>query len=405
MRIFVVNCGSSSIKYQLFDMADESVLAKGLLERIGTTTAMLHHSTNGRRGKGQIDLQIAAPNHTAGMAVILKALTDRDIGVLDSIDDIDGVGHRVVHGGEETTASSRIDEKLIALIRRNIDLAPLHNPPNLAGIEAAMATIHHAAHVAVFDTAFLSTLPPMAYRYAVPNEWHTKYHVRRYGFHGTSHRCVTLRAAELLGKPADKVNLITCHLGNGCSMTAVAGGKAVDHSMGMTPLEGLVMGTRCGDIDPAIVLRMIAVGMSPAEVDTALNKAGGLLGLSELSNDMRDLLSAADAGDANARLAVDVFVYRVAKYIGAYFTILPSLDAVVFTGGIGENSTPVRQAVCHYLARLGAIMDETRNSQAVGGQTGPITADGCKLPVWVIPTNEELMIARDTAAIVGPVSH
>jgi len=405
MRIFVVNCGSSSIKYQLFDMTDESVLAKGLLERIGTATAKLHHSTNGRRGKGQIERLIAAPNHTAGLKVILEALTDRDIGVLDSIDDIDGVGHRVVHGGEGTTASARIDEKLISLIRRNIDLAPLHNPPNLAGIEAAMATIRKAAHVAVFDTAFLSTLPAMAYRYAVPNEWHAKYHIRRYGFHGTSHRYVTLRAAELLGKPYDKVNLITCHLGNGCSMTAVAGGKAVDHSMGMTPLEGLVMGTRCGDIDPAIVLRMISVGMSPAEVDTALNKASGLLGLSELSNDMRDLLSAAEAGDAKARLAVDVFVYRVAKYIGAYFTILPALDAVVFTGGIGENSTPIRRAVCRYLARLGAALDETRNSQAVGGQAGPITTDACALPVWVIPTNEELMIARDTAAIVAPVSH
>jgi acetate kinase len=401
MRIFVVNCGSSSIKYQLFDMADESVLAKGLLERIGTATARLHHSANGRRGESQLDREIAAPDHTTGLKIILDALTDPKIGVLDSIDGIDGVGHRVVHGGEETTASARIDDRLIALIRRNIDLAPLHNPPNLAGIEAAMATIRKAAHVAVFDTAFLSTLPPKAYRYAVPADWYAKHHVRRYGFHGTSHRYVTLRAAQLLGKQSDKVNLITCHLGNGCSMTAVAGGKAVDHSMGMTPLEGLVMGTRCGDIDPAIVLRMIDAGMSAAEVDDALNKASGLLGLSGLSNDMRDLLAAADAGNAKAQLAVEVFAYRVAKYVGAYFTILLALDAVVFTGGIGENSVPVRRMVCRYLARLGATLDESRNRAAVGGKAGPITADGSRLPVWVIPTNEELMIARDTAAIVG----
>jgi acetate kinase len=264
-----------------------------------------------------------------------------------------------------------------------------------------MATIRKAAHVAVFDTAFLSTLPPKAYRYAVPADWYAKHHVRRYGFHGTSHRYVTLRAAQLLGKQSDKVNLITCHLGNGCSMTAVAGGKAVDHSMGMTPLEGLVMGTRCGDIDPAIVLRMIDAGMSAAEVDDALNKASGLLGLSGLSNDMRDLLAAADAGNAKSQLAVEVFAYRVAKYVGAYFTILPALDAVVFTGGIGENSVPVRRMVCRYLARLGATLDESRNRAAVGGKAGPITADGSPLPVWVIPTNEELMIARDTAAIVG----
>jgi acetate kinase len=401
MRIFVVNCGSSSIKYQLFNMADQSVLAKGLLERIGTATARLHHSTNGNGGNNHSQREVAAPNHTEGLKIILEALTDPKAGVLASIDEIDGVGHRVVHGGEETTASARIDERLIALIRRNIDLAPLHNPPNLAGIEAAMGNIRKATHVAVFDTAFLSTLPPVAYRYAVPNDWYAKHHVRRYGFHGTSHRYVTLRTAELFGKSLDKVNLITCHLGNGCSMTAVANGKAVDHSMGMTPLEGLVMGTRCGDLDPAIVLRMIGLGMSPAEVDNTLNKGSGLLGLSELSNDMRDLLAAAEAGNEKAQLAVEVFVYRVAKYIGAYFTILPGLDAVVFTGGIGENSVPVRRKICQHLSRLGAVLDETRNHQAVGGITGPITTGDSRLPVWVVPTNEELMIARDTAAIVG----
>jgi len=256
-------------------------------------------------------------------------------------------------------------------------------------------------HVAVFDTAFLSTLPPKAHRYAVPQEWYAQYHVRRYGFHGTSHRYVTLQTAKLLGKSVNQVNLITTHLGNGCSMTAVAGGKAVDHSMGMTPLEGLVMGTRCGDIDPAVALYMISRGLSGEEVDEALNKASGLLGVSQLSNDMRDLVAAAQKGNQSAQLAVDLFVYRVVKYIGAYYAILPALDAIVLTGGIGENCVPVRQAICQGLRRLGVIGDDQRNAQTVKGKAGPITADHSATPVWVVPTNEELMIARDTQAIAS----
>jgi acetate kinase len=402
MKVFVVNCGSSSIKYQLFDMADESVLAKGLLERLGTTSARLHHESHRKGGqKEEFKKAVKAADHTAGLKLIVQVLLDRQTGVLDSIDQIDGVGHRVVHGGEAVTASARIDERLMEVIEQNCDLAPLHNPANLAGIRAAMQAIGHAVHVAVFDTAFLTTLPPHAYRYAVPTAWYATHHVRRYGFHGTSHRYVTLAAAKLLGKPAERVNLITVHLGNGCSMTAVAGGKAVDHSMGMTPLEGLVMGTRCGDIDPAIVFQMHARGLSIEEIDRVLNKESGLLGLSELSNDMRDLLAAAERGDAKAALAVDVFVYRVVKYIGAYYAILPALDAVVLTGGIGENSLPVRRRICRQLARLGAVADDRRNDQTVGGVAGPITADGSPLAVWVVPTNEELMIARDTAAIVS----
>lgn len=396
MRIFVVNCGSSSIKYQLFDMVSESVLARGLLERVGAAGARLHHASNGDR----LEREVPAANHTAGMKIVLEALVDPKIGVLQSIREIDGVGHRVVHGGEEMTRSAAIDETVLAAVRHNAELAPLHNPPNLMGIEAARLAIPGVPHVAVFDTAFLSTLPPTAYRYAVPQEWYTRYRVRRYGFHGTSHRYVTQRAAELLGRSEEQVNLITVHLGNGCSMTAVAGGKAVDHSMGMTPLEGLVMGTRSGDLDPAIPLFMVGRGLSPQQVDAALNKNSGLLGVSGLSNDMRDLLAAAEAGHATAKLAVEMFVYRVVKYVGAYSVILPGLDAVVLTGGIGENSLPIRSGILNGLGRLGIRPDPERNRQTVRGAAGPITADGSTVPVWVIPTNEELMIARDTLRIV-----
>lgn len=397
MKIFVVNCGSSSIKYQLFSMTNEIVLAKGIVERVGTGEAQFEMTADGTTLTTGID----APDHTAAIQVILEALVDTKYGVLSSIDEIEGVGHRVVHGGEDATASSRIDESLLGIIKKNSELAPLHNPPNLAGIEAAMSAMPGVAHVAVFDTAFLSSLPAKAYRYAVPEEWYTQHCVRRYGFHGTSHRYVTLRAADLLGKPADEVNIITCHLGNGCSMTAVSGGKAIDHSMGMTPLEGLVMGTRSGDIDPAVVIYMANQGMDIEEVDQALNKQSGLLGVSGFSNDMRDLLKKREEGDESVELAVDMFVYRIVKYIGAYYTILPSVDAVVLTGGIGENSLPVRTMICEQLAPLGAIGDENRNQATVGGQAGPITANGSKLPVWVIPTNEELMIARDTRRIVA----
>ena len=396
MKIFVINCGSSSIKYQLFDMTDESVLARGLLERVGTDEASLNHYT----GEVRCDMQVAAPDHGAGVSIILKMLTDADRGVLASVNEIDGVGHRVVHGGESLTASVRVDGSVLDAIRANIPLAPLHNPANLAGIEGAMSAMPDVPHVAVFDTAFLATLPAEAYRYAVPNEWYTVHRVRRYGFHGTSHRYVTARAAELLGKPVGEINLITCHLGNGCSMTAVAGGAAVDHSMGMTPLEGLVMGTRSGDVDPAIIPYMVGKGMTVEDVDNALNKQSGLLGLSEIGNDMRDLLVAAEAGNDKAQLAVDVFCRRIVKYIGAYYAILPSVDAVVLTGGIGENSLPVRAALCRRLSRLGATGDEQRNVSTVG-KAGPITADGCDLPVWIIPTDEEVVIARDTAGLVS----
>ena len=400
MKVFVLNCGSSSIKYQLFDMTDESVMAKGLVERIGSNQAVVTHVANGGGDQGASHTrETPVPNHTAGIRLILEMLVDPKIGVLGSIEEIQAVGHRVVHGGEKISATCLIDDKVIAVIRENFVLGPVHNPPNLAGIEAAMAAMPNIPNVAVFDTAFLATLPPKAYRYAVPNEWYSRYHVRKYGFHGTSHRYITHATAALLGKGVEQVNLITVHLGNGCSMTAVAAGQAVDHSMGMTPLDGLVMGTRSGAIDPAVAVYMIGQGMSAQQVDTTLNKQSGLLGLSGRSNDMRDLLAACDAGDERARLAVEMFVYRVVQYVGSYYTILPAVDAVVLTGGIGENSLPIRKGVCRQLSRLGAVYDDARNQATVGGRAGPITAEGSRLAVWVVPTNEELMIARDTAAI------
>ena len=403
MKVFVVNCGSSSIKYQLFSMANESVLAKGLLERIGSSSAVLHHQVAERNGKpaGKVDKTVSAPNHAEGMKILLDMLVDPKLGVISSIDEIQAVGHRVVHGGEKISQPCLIDDNVRAVIRENFQLGPVHNPPNLMGIDAAMADMPGIPNVAVFDTAFLATLPPRAYRYAVPAEWYNKYHVRKYGFHGTSHRYVTIQAAKHLGKSLDDICLITVHLGNGCSMTAVSGGKAVDHSMGMTPLEGLIMGTRCGDIDPACVFYMQKMGLTTDQVDETLNKKSGLLGVSEYSNDMRDLLAAVERGNDKARLAVDMFVYRIVKYVGSYYTILPRVDAVVLTGGIGENSLPIRRQILDQLTRLGAIADEGRNAAAVGGKAGAITADGSTLPVWVIPTNEELMIARDTAALVS----
>jgi acetate kinase len=396
MKVFVVNCGSSSIKYQLFSMTHEKVLAKGVMERVGSDEACFKHSTNGETH----ERSVSASNHSEGLRVILDALVDSDIGVIESVDEIEGFGHRVVHGGEDCTDSCAIDDDVIGIIEKNAELAPLHNPPNLSGIRGAQAAAPDVPHVAVFDTAFLSTLPPRAHRYAVPEEWYRQHKVRKYGFHGTSHKYVTHRTAELLGKPLDETNIITCHLGNGCSMTAIAGGRAIDHSMGMTPLEGLMMGTRTGDVDPAIVLYMLGRGLDREEIDTALNKKSGLLGVSGKSNDMRDLLTAAGKGHERAALAVEMFVYRLVKYIGSYSTILSSLDAVVYTGGIGENSKPVRARSVGMLSSLGAALDEDRNQSTIRGKEGPITTDDSHLPVLIVPTNEELMIARDTRRLV-----
>ena len=397
MKIFVVNCGSSSIKYKVYDMAGESVLATGLVERVGSDEAVLTHEPAG--GDKQT-VPLGRADHNKAMRDVLAKLTDPDGGVLDSLGEITGVGHRVVHAGERYSESARIDDAVIDVIEDHFPLSPLHNPANLAGIRASIAAMPDTPQVAVFDTAFLATLPQTAWMYAVPMDWYEKHRVRRYGFHGTSHKYVTRQTAHLLGKPADEVNLITCHLGNGCSITAVADGKAVDHSMGMTPLAGVMMGTRCGDLDPAIIFYMLQQGFSSAEIDNALNKQSGLLGVSGVSNDMRDLLGACDDGNERAQLAAGMFVYRIAKYIGAYRAILPALDAVVLTGGIGENSVPTRAAIADKLAGLGVTLDADANAATTRGATGRITTDASAVALWVVPTDEELMIARDTAELV-----
>ncbi len=368
-----------------------------MVERVGTDNASLHV----RAGDAVVDRGVSAKDHTAALKLILDELTGEELQVIKGIEEIDGVGHRAVHGAEEVRESTVIDGDLIEIIRHNAKLAPLHNPSNLMGIRGAMEVIPDVPHVAVFDTAFLSSLPPKAYRYAVPEEWYTRYRVRKYGFHGTSHRYVTLRAAQALDRDVSEINIITCHLGNGCSITAVENGKAVDHSMGMTPLEGLIMGTRSGDIDPAIPFYMTSCGLEPQQVDRELNKASGLKGVSKISNDMRDLVNHRERGAESAALAIDMFVHRLIKYIGAYYAVLPRTDMIVLTGGIGENSIPVRTLLCESIHHLGAVRDDERNEATVGGAAGPITTDSSDLPVWVIPTNEELMIARDTVSIVS----
>jgi acetate kinase len=394
MIVFVVNCGSSSIKYQLFDMTDESIMAKGLLEKIGEKGSRLLHQVDSQ------SFEIVRPvhNHEDGLRLLVGVLTDpQHGGVLSDIGQIAAVGHRVVHGAEQFVASCLIDDEVIAHIEECADLAPLHNPPNLAGIRAAMHAVPGVPQVAVFDTAFHQTIPMHAYLYALPYDWYRNWHVRRYGFHGTSHRYVAGRAAAMLKKPEAETNVITCHLGNGCSMAAVREGHPIDTSMGLTPLEGLVMGTRSGDFDPAIIFFLAErKKMSLADINTALQKKSGLLGLSGVSNDMRNLTEAAAGGNEQAKLAIEVFAYRVRKYIGAYAAAMGKLDAVVFTGGIGENARLVRRLICQGLEILGIHFDAAANESAPRGVESDIAAAGSKVRLLVIPTNEEIVIARDT---------
>ena len=394
MKILVVNCGSSSIKYQLLEMDTEAVLAQGLLERVGLPDGLLTHRQAGETK------QVSRPvrNHEEGMQLIVETLTSGPARPIRDASEIAAVGHRVVHGGEDFVKSVLVTDKVIRVIERNQDLAPLHNPPNLTGLRAAMKLLPGVPNVAVFDTAFHQTIPEHAYIYALPHEFYVKHRVRRYGFHGTSHRYVSLQAAKLLGKPPQKVNLITAHLGNGCSMTAVRSGKSVDTSMGMTPLEGLVMGTRSGDIDPAIPFFLATKeGLDLATIDETLNKKSGLLGISGVSSDMREVIAAAEGGSARAKLALDIFAYRVKKYIGAYAAALGRLDAVVFTGGIGENSALIRTLACENLGTLGIEIDEEKNRSGRRGDADISTAES-RVRVLVIATNEELMIARDAAS-------
>jgi len=397
MFVFVLNCGSSSFKYQLLDMRDERRVAVGLVERIGMADSVLtYEPADGDKVKVVADI----PDHQLAIKRVLDKLTDPVVGVIKSLKDIGAIGHRVVHGGEKFSASVLIDDDVLAAVKQNIPLAPLHNPANITGIEAMMSAMPGVANVGVFDTAFHASMPAESYIYAVPYAWYEQHHVRRYGFHGTSHRFVAGRAAQILGIDQDKFNCITCHMGNGSSFTAVKNGKSYDTSMGMTPLEGLVMGTRCGDIDAGIPSFLAAnVNMSLADIDSALNKESGLLGISGVSSDMRDLQKAAKEGHVRAKLAVDVLLHRALKYIGAYAVELGRVDAIIFTGGIGENDTAFRGAIVERLGLLGIELDGAAN--AVRSEEVLISTAASPIKVLVVPTNEELVIARDTRAIVG----
>ncbi len=391
MIVLVINAGSSSIKYQLYRMPEAEVLAKGIVERIGEAVSRLTHA----RGDRKHAADVKAADHQQGMGVILQTLVSPEIGVLKDASEIGAVGHRVVHGGEEFTGSVFITEEVVRSVERFADLAPLHNPPNLTGIRAAQRNLPQARQVACFDTAFHTTLPPVAYLYALPYEIYEKYRVRRYGFHGTSHRYVARRYAQLAGKGKYDVNVITCHLGNGCSIAAVRKGRSVDTSMGLTPLEGVVMGTRSGDFDPAILFYLADKGHGLKDLNAMCNKKSGLLGLSGRSNDMRNLGELAAQGDPRARLAIDIFCYRIKKYIGAYAAALGTLDAVIFTGGIGENAVGVRAGICGDLDALGLRIDAEKNKAAVRKEA-PISAADSRVEVYVIPTDEEAAIAKDT---------
>lgn len=392
MEVLVINCGSSSIKYQLYKMPEETVLAKGIVDKIGKKDSVLVHTVNGNEHR----INEPAQDHKAGIKLIVKALVDKEMGVLRDIFEIKAVGHRVVHGGEAFSGSMIITPEVIKTIKDYFDLAPLHNPPNLAGIEAAMAQLPGVKNVACFDTAFHQTIPQTAYLYALPFEFYKEYKVRRYGFHGTSHRYVARRFAELVKKHKYGVNCITIHLGNGCSIAAVRDGKSVDTSMGLTPLEGLVMGTRCGDIDPAIIFYLADKNMSIDEINNVLNKKSGLLGISCTSNDVRDLVEKSKNGDKQAELALDIFAYRVKKYIGAYLAVLGGCDSIIFTGGIGENAVSVRENICSGLEELGIKVDKDKNAKMVGRKEGDISSESSRIKVYIIPTNEEIAIARDT---------
>lgn len=392
MKILVINCGSSSLKYQLFDMDNESVLAKGLVERIGIEGSQIKHTKTGMDAVVHIT---PIPDHKVAIKLVLDALLDKNHGVLKSLDELSAVGHRVVHGAEEFATSVKIDAKVMEALKRCIPLAPLHNPANIMGIEAVTEALPNIPQVGVFDTAFHQTMPPHAFIYGVPYKYYEQYKIRRYGFHGTSHKFVSQRAAEMLGQPIEKLKIVTCHLGNGSSITAVDGGKSIDTSMGFTPLAGVLMGTRSGDVDPALLPFIAkAENLNLDDVDALLNKKSGLLGISELSSDLRDVESAAEKGDAHAKLAEEVLNYGVKKFIGAYAAAMGGIDVLVFTAGVGENSASTRAAVCGGLEFLGIKIDPAKNDMR--GKEMDISADGSKVRVLVIPTNEELMIARDT---------
>lgn len=396
MKILIVNAGSSSLKYQLIDMDNEVTIAQGLIERIGIEGGKLTQKVNGVKRVIQSELK----DHLDAVAMMIQALTDKDHGVIASMDEVGAVGHRVVQGGELFTASAVINDEVIAAIEKNVQLAPLHNPANLMGIYACQKIMPNTPMVAVFDTAFHQTMPPKSYLYGVPMEYYERLRVRRYGFHGTSHRYVSQRAAEILGRPIEELRLVTCHLGNGSSMAAVQFGRSVDTSMGMTPLEGVIMGTRSGNVDPAVLqFIMNHENLDINEMLDILNKQSGFLGISGISSDMRDVEEAAAKGDRNAQISIDMLYQGIKKYIAAYAAVMGGVDAVIFTAGIGENGWELREGVLENMEFLGIKFDKEKNK--VRGKEIEISTPDSKVKVLVVPTNEEIVIARDTLELVG----
>ena len=397
MKILVINAGSSSLKYQLFDMENESIIAKGACERIGIDGHLKHTPLVGDKPK--FDEDVAFPTHAEAIAAVLEKLVSKEYGVVESMAEINAVGHRVLHGGQKFTASTLVDDKVKDAIRACFPLGPLHNPANLMGIEACEKAMPGVPQVAVFDTAFHQTMPASSYMYAIPYKYYEEYGVRRYGFHGTSHRYVSAEAIKVMGLQKEGSKIVTCHLGNGSSMAAVKDGKCFDTSMGLTPLEGVPMGTRCGSVDPAVVEFIAnAEGISASETLTMLNKKSGVLAVSGVSSDFRDLDEAAAKGNERAKLALDMFNYNVRKYIGSYAAAMGGLDGIVFTAGIGENSIEVREEILKGLEFLGVKLDKEANN--CRGKVQKISTADSKVQVYVIPTNEELVIARDTEDIV-----
>ena len=396
MKILVINCGSSSLKYQLIDMNDESVIAKGLCERIGIAGSMLTHSA---AGKDKVVIEKDMPNHQVAIELVMEALQDANHGVIKSTDEISAIGHRVLHGGMKFYKSIVVNEEVKEVIRECFDLGPLHNPANLMGIEACEAAMPGKPNVAVFDTAFGMTMPAKAYKYAIPEEYFEKYSIRRYGFHGTSHNFVSGEAIKFGNLDPENAKVIVCHLGNGASISASIGGKCVDTSMGLTPLEGLIMGTRSGDLDPAVLqFIMNKEGLNVNEMLNILNKKSGVLGMSGVSSDFRDVGKAADEGNERAAVALDAYFYRVIKYIGAYAAAMNGVDAIAFTAGVGENDKAGRKRICESLSYLGVEIDDEAND--IRGEKRIISTPNSKVKVMLLPTNEELAIARDTLALV-----
>lgn len=398
MNILVINCGSSSLKYQLIDSESEKVLAKGLCERIGIDGSAITHQP---AGGDKVTTKVPMPDHTEAVKYVIEKLTDPVVGVVKSLDEIGAVGHRIVHGGEKFASSVVIDDEVLKAVEECNDLAPLHNPANLIGINSCKKIMPGVPMVAVFDTAFHQTMPPKAYLYGLPYEYYENYKIRRYGFHGTSHDFVSNRVAEILGKKREDLKIIVCHLGNGASVSAVKNGQCVDTSMGLTPLEGLIMGTRSGDLDPAIISFIAQKEkLSAEEVINICNKKSGVLGLSDgLSSDFRDLGNAAEEGNEKAKTALETWSYRVAKYIGAYVAAMNGVDVIAFTAGVGENNFMAREMICEYLGYLGVTIDKEANK--IRGEEITISTPDSKTTVMVVPTNEELAIARETLRLVN----